>query len=463
MKDKTIELLYAIKEAGGTPYVVGGYARDLYLGLSPKDVDIEVFGLSKTKLMEVIFKFGTPNLVGESFGIIKLNIAHGDDIDISLPRRESKSGTGHKGFIPETDSTMTPEEAALRRDFTMNAMYYDIFTDTIIDPFGGKQDLDNGIIKHTSSHFSEDPLRVLRMAQFCARFNLTPSPETLALAKDIKSEFHTLTPERILTEFDKLLMKGVNVSKGLRALQDSGWLSCFSTLDNLVGCPQEFTWHPEGDVWEHTLQVVDFAKMLIIENNIPYEDARVIMWSSLLHDVGKPSTTAVIDGKITTHGHDQTGASIARGFLEWLKMDTESIDKITVLIANHLAHVKNKQDGTFSKSFVRRLSLRLQPASLYLLSFVITADHSGRLPEGSLRIVNIPNSLRELMRIASEVDVILEAPKPHLMGRDLIKAGLKPSPLFGKIISASFEAQVEGLITDHESAIKWFEENKHNF
>jgi len=296
-----------ISAAGGRALVVGGCVRDAVLGTAAKDLDIEVYGIGPAELVPLLGEHFRLDLVGQAFGVVKL---HGLPIDIAIPRRESKAGLGHKGFDIFSDPRMVPEEAASRRDFTINSMALDPMRGELIDPFGGLCDIRARILRHTSAKFVEDPLRVLRGMQFVARFELTTAPETVTLCSGIEPE--GLARERIFEEWKKLLLLGVRPSIGLEFLRACGWIRVFPELEALVGCPQEPEWHPEGDVWTHTLHCLDaFAQERIGDE---WEDL-VVGLAVLCHDTGKPSTTKNEDGRIRTLGHEAAGESPTRSFL----------------------------------------------------------------------------------------------------------------------------------------------------
>ena len=197
-----------VRSAGGRALLVGGCVRDMLLGTEPKDFDIECFGVAPKKLREALKREFELDLVGMSFGVIKLSHY---DIDIALPRRETKLGLGHRAFEMECDPGLTVREASARRDFTVNAIYRDPLTGEIIDPWNGRGDLERMRLRHVSEHFSEDPLRVLRGMQFIARFGLEPAPETIAVCRAMTNE--NLPPERLFEEWRKMLVKGVRISK----------------------------------------------------------------------------------------------------------------------------------------------------------------------------------------------------------------------------------------------------------
>jgi tRNA nucleotidyltransferase/poly(A) polymerase len=225
------EISKEIKTLKGKAFFVGGFVRDSFLGLSSKDIDIEVFGIEKNTLLDILNRFGKTELVGESFEVFKFSCM-GEEVDFSLPRREKKTGVGHKGFTTIADPFMSPEEAASRRDFTINALMMAVDSKEVLDFFGGLNDIQSKTLKHTSPAFAEDPLRVLRAMQFAARFGFDLHPETIELCKSLKPEFRTLSKERLWIEFEKLFSKGKFLSKGIKALLDTEWFECFASLKN---------------------------------------------------------------------------------------------------------------------------------------------------------------------------------------------------------------------------------------
>ena len=238
-------VLHAIAAAGGRPQIVGGAVRDLLRGEAVKDVDIEVYGLAIDRLVELLGRFGRVDAVGRSFGVLKLRLPDGQELDIALPRRESKIGAGHRGFLAAPDPTMTPREAAARRDFTWNALAL-THTGELLDFFGGVADLEAGIIRHTTEAFAEDPLRVLRAMQLAARLDMRLAPETAELSRALLPEAATLAVERIWGEWQKWALKSTNPAAGLRVLAETGWIALYPELEELIGCSQDPLWHPEG-------------------------------------------------------------------------------------------------------------------------------------------------------------------------------------------------------------------------
>lgn len=433
-------ILLALKNAGAACYEVGGCVRDLLLGLTPKDFDIEVYNLDISRLVSILAEFGVVSTCGKSFGVSKLRTCEAE-YDFSLPRRENKIGVGHKGFVIEADSSLTPAEAALRRDFTINSMSQDPLTGEIYDAYGGRMDLTRGILRATSKAFSEDPLRVLRGFQFAARFDMSVERHTANMCRSLRDEYSSLPKERIFQEWVKWAEKGVNLYKGLKFLEDVGWLSLFPELFDLVECPQDPEWHPEKCVWNHTLHVVDAIGELI---PVGHPDRLVMVLAALCHDMGKPSTTIFKQGRIRSPGHDVAGEPIARRFLESIGCFPDMIEKVCVLTREHMAHVY----GDPSLKSVRKLSVRLSPANIEELLVLIEADHNGRppLPKG------LPRKAQVIKELATHIGIANAPLKPLVQGRHLIELGLAPGPEFGKIIKRCFELQLEGILTDVRQA-----------
>ncbi|MEC8360093.1 MAG: hypothetical protein VXZ92_09950, partial [SAR324 cluster bacterium] len=280
------KLANAIHQQGGQPILVGGSVRDYLLGqIIPKDLDLEVYHLEANKLEMVLSQFGKVLRVGKSFGVLKLITEHAE-YDVSLPRRESKNGKGHKGFLVNADPRMTFEEASARRDFTINSIGFDPIHQLWLDPHHGQEDLKKGILRHVGPAFAEDPLRVLRGAQFAARLNFQLAPETLELCQTL--DLNELSRERLLGEFVKLLLRAERPSIGLEILRQTKALRFFPELEALIDVPQDPTWHPEGCVWTHTLMVVDEAAKLRVGEE---KNDLFLMFGALCHDFGKPATT----------------------------------------------------------------------------------------------------------------------------------------------------------------------------
>ena len=444
MTDEVRQVAELVRAAGGRALLVGGCVRDRLLGLSPKDFDVECFGISAPDLQAALGRRFDLDFVGASFGVLKLKRL---DIDVALPRRETKLGLGHRAFEMEHDPTLTLEEASARRDFTVNAIYLDPLTDEVLDPWNGRADLDRRILRHVSPHFSEDPLRVLRGMQFVARFGLEPAPETIAVCRGMTPE--GLAAERLMEEWAKLLVKGVKISKGLEFLRAVGWTRYYPELERLVGCEQDPQWHPEGDVWNHTLCCLDAFARERDERRETEDENLVVGLAVLCHDFGKPACTRYdpVKRRIRSLGHDEAGVEPTLAFLRRLTNEERLLKEVPPLVRLHMRPFAMWKDRS-SDSAIRRLAAKV--VRIDRLIRVAAADDAGRPPFPSE-----PEPLKWLAAQAERLRVADSAPKPLVQGRDLIAFGMKPGPEFGKILKAAYEAQLDGKFTDHEGGIKY--------
>jgi tRNA nucleotidyltransferase (CCA-adding enzyme) len=440
--DRARAIAASIHDAGGRALIVGGWVRDRLMGRDSKDVDLEVFGLASQRVRTLLEALGRVEAVGESFQVYKTG-----DVDVSLPRRESKSGRGHRGFEVAGDPQMTFPEAARRRDFTINAIGWDPLTDEVLDPYGGRDDLNHRLLRAVdASTFADDSLRALRAVQFAARFELELDGSTRELCRAMALD--DLPAERVWGEVEKLLF-APRPSVGLTLALDLGIVGrLFPELHALFGCPQEPEWHPEGDVWVHTLQVVDQARRRV--DDLPRPQQLAIMLGAVCHDFGKPATTALMDGRIRSHDHEEQGVAPASAFLDRLNIHSiEGYDvrrQVEGLVAQHLkpgAWFKVKDevgDGAF-----RRLA---QKVDLELLARVAKADCLGREP-GRFDC----SAMDWFVDRARRLGVEHRAPGPILLGRHLLELGLTPGPRVGEILKAVYEQQLDGTITTLDEAI----------
>ena len=436
-----------VRAAGGRALMVGGAVRDLLMGAeSVKDVDIEVFGVEARRLQETLSTRFAFDPCGVSFGVLKIKHL---EVDVSLPRRESKRGIGHKGFFIDSDPHLSVEEAASRRDFTVNALYYDPLAERLEDPYGGIRDLHDRVLRHVSAKFVEDPLRVLRGMQFVARFGLHPAQETIDLCRTVSIE--DLPPERLFEEWAKMLRKGVQIGRGLAFLRSTGWVRYFPELKALIGCRQDPKWHPEGDVWNHTCLCLDaFARHRTGE---PAEDL-IVGLAVLCHDFGKPATTRYLRGHLRSLGHDEAGVAPTLSFLRRLTNEERILKEVPPLVQCHMqpfALWKSKAGD----AAIRRLAMRV--VRIDRLLRVARADDEGRLPEMA-HDTSVGAELAWLAERAEQLRLADSAPKPILLGRHLIALGLKPSGQFGKWLAAVFEAQLDGAFSDVDGALAYFRE-----
>lgn len=444
----------ALEDAGGTCRVVGGSIRDALLGLKPKDFDIEVYGLELERISKILGKVGKTNLVGKAFSVVKL-WTHGEEYDFAIPRRESKSGTGHRGFEIQADAALSEADALKRRDFTINALLYDHAKEEVIDYYGGLEDLERRRLRHVSPAFREDPLRVLRAMQFAGRFELELDDETALLCREIGHEFWTLPKERIWTEWEKWAGKSISLAHGMRALAKSGWIEYFPEINALRNLPQDPVWHPEGDVWTHTLCCLEALVRETDWRSLSTEKRIPLAFSVLCHDFGKARSTRWALKRGAKHwispGHEQESIWLAGQFLDAMRAPHLVRDKTMSLVGNH--HFLNTSpEGGHSDASLRRLAKRVAPANMHELVYVLISDHLGRPPhvseEQTQRIEQFKTRIQEL-------DLANAAPSPILQGRHLVQRQMEPGPHFKPILDAAYDAQLEGKITDLASAENW--------
>ena len=454
--DKVIELSQRIASAGGRAMLVGGCVRDELMGIAAKDWDLEVYGVEPADLRTILDEFAGSNdlnidAVGESFAVYKI----GPHIDVSIPRRERKAGKGHRGFVVQGDPEMSFEEACARRDFTVNAILKDPLTSEMVDPFNGRDDIDERILRHVNDEtFAEDSLRLLRAAQFAARLEFDIAPETAELCRSI--DVTDLPKERIWGELEKMLLKATRPSIGLDWLYKLGVVDqLFPELAALVGVPQEPEWHPEGDVDVHTMMVADEARKLIDELDYPRQVT--VMLGAVCHDLGKPPTTEFVDGRTRSLGHDEAGVEPTISFLDRLGIHTlhgfDVREQVVQLVRYHLKPgMYYKSKTPVGDGALRRLARKVEPDLLYR---VAKADSLGRNPEWLPKEKWFDSEAQEwFIERVRELQIEKKAPEPILMGRHLIELGLTPGPEFKKILDTVYERQLDGEITDLDSAIE---------
>ena len=428
---------------GGRALIVGGWVRDKILGHTNKDVDVEVYGIPAERLRTLLeSEFGRLNAVGESFTVYKV-----EEVDVSLPRVESKIGRGHRAFAVHGNPELPPKEAARRRDFTINAIAWDPLAGEYIDDWNGRSDLRQRVLRAVDpSTFSEDSLRVLRGVQFAARFEFEMEPRTRDLCRAIPLD--DLPSERIWGEIEKLLLLARRPSVGLKlALELGVFERLFPEIQALVGCEQEPEWHPEGDVWVHTLMVIDQARTRIDDLDRPQQIT--VMLGALCHDLGKPPTTAFVDGRIRSIDHEQAGVEPAARVLDRLNVHTiEGFDvrhHVLGMVAHHLKplsffkSVTPVGDGAF-----RRLS---QKVDLELLARVAKSDCLGRTGDFDC------SGIDWFAERARELGVEHQPPEPIVKGRHLIELGIAPGPGMGAILRELYERQLDGRLTTLEEGM----------
>ena len=434
--------------------VVGGSVRDHFLELPIKDYDVEVYGLdSMEQLEDILGEYGSVNLVGKSFGVLKLR-HEGEEYDFSFPRTESKVGEGHRGFDVEVDGNMSFEQAARRRDFTVNAIGYDVEEKQFLDPYAGLEDIKAKRLRHIDDEtFIEDPLRVYRAVQFCARFEMDLAEESFNLCERMVAEsmLDTLPKERVYLEWKKLLLMSKKPSIGFELMRQLGILkSYFPELHALIDVPQSPQWHPEGDVWVHTMMCVDEMVALLGDDkklNLKY------MFAILCHDLGKATHTTVDeDGRIRAIGHEEAGLAPTKSLMLRLMDEHDFIESLLPLVEHHL---KPSQfyAGKSKASSIRRLATKVNIEELVV---VAKADFLGRSTE--LSLLKTYHAGEWLLEKSKDLKVSSRPLDNLLQGRDLIELGFKPSPKFKEILDALYALQLEGDIMSKSKALEFVKE-----
>lgn len=439
----------AVRDAGGRAFIVGGWVRDDLLSRAstdsasrnhgPKDIDIEVFGLPADRLRAVLSGLGAVNSVGASFAVFKLG-----PLDVSLPRTESKAGRGHRGFVVTGDPHLPLEEAARRRDFTVNAIAWDPLRDEYLDPHGGRGDLRRKRLRMVDpATFGDDSLRVLRAVQLAARLEFEVDEPTRMVCRAIALD--DLPAERVWGEMERLLFAG-RPSVGFALARDLRVVHrLFPELAALVDCPQEPEWHPEGDVWTHTLLVIDEARRGI--EGLPRPQQLAVMLGAVCHDFGKPATTAYIDGRIRSLNHEEMGVPPATAFLDRLNVHTfDGYDvrgQVLGLVAHHLKPGMWRAAPKVGDGAFRRLARKVD---LELLARLATADCKGRTGRFDC------SAMEWFLDRARALGVEHAPPAPILMGRHLLALGVPPGPGVGAILKQVYERQLDGAISTLEEA-----------
>ena len=436
-------LLKVIDAAGGRTFLVGGAVRDFLLNVSLKDLDMEVHGLDLMQLKKILAKFGQVNEVGKSFGVLKFRIAVDQpEIDFSLPRMDS---AGRKPKV-EIDPEMTIEKALRRRDITMNAMAIDLIAHELHDPFCGEQDMYKKVLRCPDKDlFAEDPLRFYRVMQFVGRFEMEPDEQLNNICKTM--DIAHVSRERVEEEMKKLMLKSKEPSRGLRWIFKIGRMQeIFPELAVLVTTVQSSVHHPEGDVFEHTMQVVDAAATLRNQLDNDY-DKLVLMYGALCHDVGKATTTVLYsEGKVTSYNHEVVGVDIAKTLLSRFCGNKDLIATVKKLVRYHMQPAQLVK-GNAHVSAYKRLAVKLSPEThCHMLALLCIADKRGRGLEH--KPLNEPDELvEEFLKTVERADIGDEPEPPILLGRDFLDI-CKPGPQLGELVKKAYKIQIDEGIKD---------------
>lgn len=421
-----------IENAGGEAWITGGACRDTVMGITPRDIDIETFGIEKTSAIEAIRAAGiAAKFAGAAYGIIITTVA-GEDIEVSV-------------------ASDTMEAAAGRRDITANAIYFRPATDEWFDPFDGITDIEAGIIRATPG-FPQDPGRMMRAARFAARFGWEIEPATVAMIRAMAPRMTEVAVERIWVEFAKAF-EADRPGDFVWWMREIGIVGSFPEIAAMQGCQQDEVWHPEGDAFEHTMHVMNAAADICRRDGITGEDRIAFIAGAMVHDCGKPETTVVNEaGRIASPGHAEVGARIAARFFERCGIATSQVtSRAIAMTAEHMSHANEISPRT-----VRRIAARIAAsgATITDIARIIEADASGRPPCPAV----MPEGARRMVEIAESMNVATGGPAPIIMGRHIIAMGCQPGPRIGRICKAAFEAQIEGAFEDEASGIAWVRE-----
>jgi tRNA nucleotidyltransferase (CCA-adding enzyme) len=429
----------ALRDAGGRPYLVGGGVRDRLLGAAPKDDDVEVYGLAADRVREACARVGRVEAVGAAFGVLKITLG-AETVDVSLPRRDSKTGAGHAAFAIATAPDLPMAEAVRRRDFTVNALLLDPFTGALHDLVGGLDDLAERRLRAVDARlFADDPLRALRACRFAARLHFRLDAQTLALCRN--QPLDALSCERIGQEMIGLL-QAPSPAAGLRTLAAMWSQRWFPELFALMLCPQDPASHPEGDVWTHTVYTVARIREMT--------DDRGLLLAALCHDLGKPLvTTRAVDGpragRWIAHGHDEAGVEPARRLLGRLTIDHATRERVVRLVQHHMAPmVLYRNRASVTAGAFRRLARELPLLDL------ATLGRADQLARGGVGTADAAAWFEQRVRA---LDLATSPPAPLLRGRDLLPLGVAPGPAMGQLLARAYDAQLEDRFRDLAGAL----------
>lgn len=443
-------------------YFIGGCVRDALIGLDPKDLDIEVHNTPEEKLIEILSRHGKVDEVGRSFAVIKVTTPDGEIHDFSLPRRENKTGQGHRDFTVEADPFMGTEQASLRRDFTINTIMVRASTGEVTDHFNGIKDLEAGMLRVVNDKtFAEDPLRVLRAFQFSARMGLQLDDHAIEVCQSLSSQFNTISQERIWEEWVKWATKSQVPSAGLQSLIQTKWMQHFPEIDKLEETPQEPNWHPEGNVRNHTFHCVDALATNPDWKELPSDQKIITMLATLCHDLGKKTHTKIDPetGKITSPAHEEAGVKPTLEFLERIGAPKQFLEPIAILVKNHMVYLKIQENQEFNatktkaRAMLEAHALGDKKTNLKSLYLVMEADHAGRPPLAP----GLPKTAETLKTAAQIMGVWEKPPTCPVQGRDLLALGITPGPNVGKLLTVLAKHYYNLQFSTREEGIEHFQ------
>lgn len=450
MTQAQVEVAIAIQAAGGVPMIAGGAVRDSIMGRKVKDIDMVVFGIDEQSVIFAVrscVAVKRVEVTGAKFSVITVTCIDGSPIDIAMPRSETKIGAGDKGFDITIDPFMPFSGDAIRRDFTINAMMCHAITGEVHDFFGGVADIEAKVIRAVGPRFVESPDRMVRAGRFAAQFDFDIDPEVIAMCQAMAAagEFATIFKEKMHDEIEKIAMSD-HPSRAFRFFVAAGFGAWMPEVQAMIGCRQDSRHHPEGDVFEHTMQVIDHMARVCNERGVKGKDRVIAFFGAICHDMGKPEVTIIHpDGSITSAGHAQAGVGQARNFMR--RMGFENAAMIAV-VQKIVAHHMDMIGIVPNDRIIRRVAARIAPMTIEQFVMIVEADKSGRS-------MGICKPAPEWEAIAIQQACMVQPPVAIIMGRDIVEAGIKPGAQVGAIQRACFAAQIEGVFIDHAGGIKF--------
>ena len=450
--DTVHAIIRAIDRNKGRALLVGGAVRDMVMGgtnptalklrrTEATDIDIEVYGLVQEQLESILRQFGPVSVVGKAFGVLRL---HGLDVDWSLPRADSP---GRKPTVV-IDPFMSVESAARRRDLTMNAMALDLMTDELIDPCNGRADIKNKILRTPDTRFFvQDPLRFYRVMQFVARFEMWPDDELNSLCADM--DITHISRERIEQEFKKMFLLSKRPSRGIRWLHSIGRLhDVLPELAATVGVEQNPQWHPEGDVFEHTMQAVDAAAIIAQKYDNEFNKL-ILLYAALCHDLGKVTTTTIVNGIIKSIGHERDSKKFARTMMKRITNNVDLINAVSSLVLYHMIPLQFTSNKAKLPAYKRLANKLAHNVNMLMLIDLCIADKRGRNGEGHEPLTSDFPDVEIFKNKVEQAGVATSAVEPILKGADLLDI-VQPGPQMGRLLTAAYEVQIEQGITDKQ-------------
>ncbi|MBN1884648.1 MAG: HD domain-containing protein [Candidatus Krumholzibacteriota bacterium] len=417
----------AVLGEGGL-FLVGGAVRDHLIGEAGRSIDDDyvVTALPLDRLLDILSRYGSVDLVGRTFGVVKFTPAAGSTVDVSLPRREVSTGTGHRDFDVDFDPSIPIEEDLLRRDFTINSMAVHLGEHRFVDPLGGRTDIAARRLRvNRQKSFVEDPLRILRGVQMLARFDLEATTETIKQMRRDAALLSAVAPERIRMELDKMMIRAASPSAGFFFMQEAGLLSgVLPELAATVGVTQN-EYHID-DVFTHSLKTCDGVGHDL-----------VLRWAALLHDLGKPPMRREVEGRVVFWGHEAESARLAGDVLERLRYPGGILSRVVHLVACHMFDITDE----WSDAAVRRFIARVGEVYIDDLFSLAAADLASRddgeglrrLKETRCRIDRLIEGRAAFTRSALAVD-----------GRDVMRVlGVKGGPVVGRVLDRLLEIVLE--------------------